>query len=120
MKFYRVEHKETRLGPYVSDDALSILEAHGHSDVSNDVHPHVLLDPTLKQEVKQKWFHPWGCLRSGFQSKAQLHRWFSQAALDALKDLGFVIRTYEVPKVHRGEKQAVIFSRWHTRKRIVS
>ena len=98
MFVYRVEHKETRHGPYCTDlqppDGVGRLLVETHTNPATHPIEYELLDPSMAA-----W-------RYGFESLYLLERWF-EGFLDLLHEEGFRVMQYEVPQryVRHGTRQ---------------
>ncbi len=109
MLIYRVEHKESKVGPYSSiyrSDLMSILDDHGYGDAYCDHnHPSPWDEPNLRFIMERLFID---CEREnsidrylifGFNSLDQLINWFysyNEVFISFLKEKGFVINIYEV------------------------
>lgn len=111
MKVYRVEHlKETQgpvfMGPYENEitscEAWASPMSNFHGD---DSHPEPFADPLLMNwTFPIDWRDHYYC---GFTSLSQLKSWFTSSELKNLKDLGFVIASYEAKEVQKGKTQCL-------------
>lgn len=112
---FRIEDSEGR-GPYGpnrphSERADQLI--YSHNDCEK--HPTPWFDGDLGWKIS-KYEHsrrqqnlPKSVLLYGFESMTQLFNWFSMDDLHTLREIGFVVKTFEVPSEHilRGDCQVV-------------
>ena len=101
MKVYRVEHHESRMGPYAHDEYSDKLYKMARAHSNEETHP----CPEQDGDVFMQDQH-----RCGFKSEKQLKRWF-KGYRAALRRCGFVQVCMEVkPKdTLKGPKHQVVF-----------
>lgn len=103
---YRVEHRDTRQGPYTSRSEF----AYNHLDDFQDKHHPVPIDDGILIPWAYKKDDPEReCWRHGFSSMDQLRAWFRNHHLVELDREDYLLRLYSVPDtfVLRGQKQVI-------------
>lgn len=102
MKIYRVEHKESGLGPYrhrVNDQRWIELDWDRYNRCCSANHcpaPHHE-SRNIKSIFDGGRYKDW---YFGFQSVDQIKKWFGRKVLRALKRDNFVIAVYEIDEEH--------------------
>lgn len=108
MRFYRVEHKETRHGVYESFAYFSTI-----STSPSDRHPMPHQDSLLVSNLEGKLIS-FNDQRFGFNSILQLKNWFyNDAMLAELNTAGFVLSVYETNKIFEGSTQCIMLGEDH-------
>lgn len=109
MLVYRIEHPETRGGPYCGARELDRQAQNGlasivyrHSDLKRTPSP--MNDGTLFAG-RGFWGVPSRDYVFGFASLADMRRWFTREERHALKALGFVLAIYRSDDVEVGNRQ---------------
>ena len=116
--FYRLEHKDTRMGIYNCFINISF----GTS--TNEKHPMPTEDSLLLDNYEKEWppaedddSYISNCndrFRFGFNSLLQLKNWFyNDWWLKELNDKSIVLRVYEVPYICEGTTQCIIHAEDH-------
>jgi hypothetical protein len=110
MLAYRLEHRETRVGPYFhSPKHMQDVMGEDFGRASN-VHPLACADTMLDDSGGCQVADPRYC----FVSIDQLLRWFyDERWLDTLDREGFVVRVYDVHPLYIGRTQCIFDGRWH-------
>lgn len=105
MEFYRVEHKESKDGPY-----SEIEWEDGLHDLENG-RPGPWEDNILSKQLRNKgWDYISYRFRFGFENLKDLHYWFKPTELENLAEKGYHIKKYRVRKenVIIGGYQAIL------------
>lgn len=97
MIIYRVEHKDTGLGPYNHswDEENAELEDKLQTEHSNLSHPSMYEDFDIDMISRDHYF--------GFPSLTSLAEWFEGGWIGILIECGFIIREYNVDNVLMGK-----------------
>lgn len=102
MTVYRIQHKETKEGPYNGNLAYSkpyLIEMSDRHKASGDRHPHPRYDAPIGRGSNDEEF-------CGFNSMEQLQEWFTGDELSELSGLGFeVVCLEDVTVTAIGDKQ---------------
>ena len=124
MLFYRIEHQETRTGPYCHDAMNEVVHVvHKHNEAEGGVYA---LDPRDHKgpiedggELEAFWkstnkfteIHRREGYRFGFVSREDAHWWWVGSTIPEvvkiLENHGFVLNVYEVPEAFTGNTQAI-------------